>query len=182
MAIKYQGGRKIKYIKVAERQRAGRKGEQKTSVKDTHREHIPWPLWGIYFYLFMEANKQLYGCTQGLWDHQKWEMISIQLFTLRLLLLWKTTIWIQWKALYLILKSTLPFLPQICSASLAEMVCGRFAEFCCRSDLGILLPRQSADCPRWQELTLKASAGVWKTSTPCVACACFSQAIWGGGS
>ena len=174
MAIKYQGGRKT-----ASRKRSG---AENFSQRYTQGTYPCVYLWGIYFYLFMEANKQLYGCTQGLWDHQKWEMISIQLFTLRLLLLWKTTIWIQWKALYLILKSTLPFLPQICSASLAEMVCGRFAEFCCWSDLGILLPRQSADCPRWQELTLKASAGVWKTSTPCVACACFSQAIWGGGS
>ena len=104
------------------------------------------------------------------------EMISIQLFTLRLVVVMKDDH----------LNTMIGFVsdqinsPTFTQDFVAEMVCGRFAGFCCRSDAVILLPWQSADCPRWQELTLKASAGVWKTSTPCVACACFSQALGGG--
>ena len=82
-------------------------------------------------------------------------------------------------------KDSLSFLlayncPTFCGVGLAEMgeAVADLQDFVADQILGS--GQQSADCPRWQELTLKASAGVWKTSTLYVACACFSPAKGGG--
>ena len=89
------------------------------------------------------------------------------------------------KRLKAVCLSSLPVLcPTFGLHFVTEMSCGRFAGFCSGSDLVILLPRQSADCPlpKMARSHFEGISRVWKTSTLCVACACFSQQWEGSGS